>query len=904
MEQTQRPADSKAGNVEGRSGKQKKVVGRDLCQIYSQGTLMDLELIRSYAANYFLSLTEYVLSDEERRLKREAGELTALGGEVVARYGVCFLEASIGAFTCGEFLDDSPRTQLATLLATLNPLEVAYPLGTLSDETLLVFRNELSTHAKKQPWVLEWGREGGWRTAEETWQWLDESGYFRRQRDEHGAAIPPEQQEVEWPLALDQLMEQRANLAFEALGGCCRCLERLKTAERLITQRNFALYTAKQAGRQAEHMIIDHQTMSNLEIMRARMSESDVEGGVRGSLLEYVDHCQSPAGHRLIKRWLALPLANIRPIMDRQNAVAFLLARADVRRDAQKLLKALPDLERQLSAVHSYSVRKPKKEILYGDQEAKKLKLFKSLLGGLTRAQEVRTRVFAGLARADVASIELSAVTVQFPDYAHIVRKFERYTDDWVAAQANGFITPAEGVSADYDAVLHEERRVQRLLDEYLERVRSELNCRKIAYKHINKDRYVLDIPANVPLGRDFSMVTKGKYHTRELTGKLLPLLDQAEAAKEQIEEETTRDMYGHFVAHSATWQKAIAALATLDCLCALADVSEWQRQQGYSVKPTVMEWEEGRGAVLDVRESVHPVLLKVGLPGGKAFIPNDIVMGASDNAARFLLISGANMGGKSTILRQACLALILGQLGCEVPAQSATFTPVDRIFSRVGASDHIMQNESTFYVECKEAAHILHNASPRSLVIMDELGRGTSTFDGTAIAITVVDELRRLDCLSLFSTHYHMLVSEYEHQPGVALFHMTSTAEEPLPLVPSPTHSSKAASALLRDVTFLYKFRAGVCSKSFGLNVARMAGVRDEVVHEAAEVSAIFERRLMRSHGRGRKALGQADEVNGGEASGAQQAGKGRGKRSAKDRELLKATATLRAALSRLDLA
>ena len=170
------------------------------------------------------------------------------------------------------------------------------------------------------------------------------------------------------------------------------------------------------------------------------------------------------------------------------------------------------------------------------------------------------------------------------------------------------------------------------------------------------------------------------------------------------------------------------------------------------------------------------------------------------------------------------------------------------------------MKNESTFYVECKEAAHILANASPRSLVIMDELGRGTSTFDGTAIAMAVVDELRRIDCLALFSTHYHMLISEYANQPGVALYHMTSKEEDTLSTVASspkaatsPTSAaSKAASALLRDVTFLYKFQAGVCSKSFGLNVARMAGVPDGVVREAAEVSATFERRLMRSHGRG----------------------------------------------------
>ena len=875
VEQTQTPEDLRKDKDKGmRKGKQKNVVGRDLFQIYTQGTLMDLDLIQSYAANYFMSLTENVLTADECQQKREAGECTALGGEIVTRYGVCYLEASIGAFTCGEFYDDQSRTQLATILATLNPLEIAYPLDTLSDETMLVFRNELSTHAKKQPWVLERDSQQGWRTAEETWQWLDESGFFKRQRDEHGVALPPKQQEVEWPVALDDLMEQRATLAFEALGGCCRCLERLKTAERLLTQRNFSLYTAKQAGRQADNMILDQQTLANLEVMRAKQNEADTEGGVKGSLLDYVDQCQSPAGHRLIKRWLSLPLANIKAIMDRQNAVSFLLHHRDTRADAKKLLKQLPDLERQLSSVHSYSIRKPKREVLYGDQEKKKLRTFRQLVGGLQRAQEVRTRVFAGLGRADMESMELAAVTLQFPDYAHIIRTFERYTDDWTAALNNGFVTPAPGVSASYDEAVAAERHVEAQLNTYLEQVRVELNCRKVQYKHLNKDGYVLDIPANVPLGPQYRLVSKGKYYTARLSDVLLPSLQQAEVAKKAEEEETTRNMFAEFVSYSATWQKAVSALATLDCLCSLADVSEWQQQQGYSVKPTVIDWEEGRGAVLELRESVHPVLLKIGLPGGKTFIPNDIVMGAAHCPARFLLISGPNMGGKSTILRQACIALILGQLGCEVPAQSATFTPVDRIFSRVGAHDEIMRNESTFYVECKEAVHILANASPRSFVIVDELGRGTSTFDGTAIAISVVEELRRMDCLSLFSTHYHMLIDEYTDQPGVALYHMTNKEEDALPFAAStmsPTHSSKAASALLKDVTFLYKFCAGVSSKSFGLNVARMAGVMDEVVREAAEVSAMFERRLMKSHGQGRA----AKRMNGDEVKGSVHCGK-----------------------------
>ena len=651
VEQMQEPQDVQDSNKQGADkkgkakGKQKGLVKRELSQVYTAGTMMDLDLIQSYAANYFLSLTEHTLTAEERQQKKDAGECTALSGEIVARYGICYLDASIGAFTVGEFFDDDPRTQLATLLATLNPLEVAYPLNTLSKQTMLVFRNELSAHAKKQPWVLEWDKRTGWRSAEETWKWLDESGCFEQQRDERGVTLPADQQEMMWPHALDALMEQRAYLAFEALGGCCRCLERLKTVKRLLTQRNFSLYTARQAGPQADHMLLDNLALSNLEIMRAK-TEADTAGSVKGSLLDYVDWCQSPAGHRLIRRWVSQPLANIMTIMDRQNAVTFLMRNTNVHIEAKKLLKLLPDLERQLSAVHSYSVRRAEKEMLYGKQGKKRLRLFRSLTNGLLRAQEVRTRVFANLTRTDVASMELAGVTLQFPDYAHIIRTFDAYTLDWAEAVENGHLTPVQGAREEYDAAVATKKDVKAKLNKHLEQVRADLNCREVRYYHVDQHRYVLNIPDGVRLGSEYTLVIKG-YYTSGATEALVLTLMAAEQRKTQLEEEMTRDMYAEFVSYCSTWQKAVSALATLDCLCSLADVSDWQRQQGYSVKPTVLEWQEGRGATLDVRESVHPVLLKGGLPGGKTFIPNDIVMGAADCPARFLLISGPNMGGK-----------------------------------------------------------------------------------------------------------------------------------------------------------------------------------------------------------------------------------------------------------------
>jgi DNA mismatch repair protein MSH6 len=208
------------------------------------------------------------------------------------------------------------------------------------------------------------------------------------------------------------------------------------------------------------------------------------------------------------------------------------------------------------------------------------------------------------------------------------------------------------------------------------------------------------------------------------------------------------------------------------------------------------------------------------------SFVPNDTLINPA-NGETVLLVTGPNMGGKSTLLRQTCIAVILAQLGCWVPAASLRLTPVDRIFTRLGASDRILEGKSTFYVEMEETKNLLRFGSPRSLAIVDELGRGTSTFDGYAIAHAVLRYLvRAVGCRSLFSTHYHMLLEEFRGAEGVALYHMASRE----------AHD---------EVVFLYRFERGECPQSFGLNVARMAGIPRAVLERARAKAKEFSLKL-----------------------------------------------------------
>ena len=235
-----------------------------------------------------------------------------------------------------------------------------------------------------------------------------------------------------------------------------------------------------------------------------------------------------------------------------------------------------------------------------------------------------------------------------------------------------------------------------------------------------------------------------------------------------QVLEET----YAKFNEHFSDWAKAVNVLAELDCLIALSISSS--NLGGVSCRPEFVDSDE---AVFEVEELRHPCLLQE--DGGSSFIPNDIALGG-EQQPRLILLTGPNMGGKSTLLRQTCIGIIMAQLGCYVPARSCRLSPVDRIFTRIGAHDNIMAGHSTFMVELQETSRILQSATPHSLVILDELGRGTSTFDGYAIAYSVLHFLiTHVRCLGLFSTHYHLLNEDFVDNSLLSKMHMACVVDE-----------------------------------------------------------------------------------------------------------------------------
>ncbi|XP_057247149.1 DNA mismatch repair protein MSH7 isoform X2 [Beta vulgaris subsp. vulgaris] len=352
-------------------------------------------------------------------------------------------------------------------------------------------------------------------------------------------------------------------------------------------------------------------------------------------------------------------------------------------------------------------------------------------------------------------------------------------------------------------------------------------------------------------IGIDLLIVLDNEEHIKSLLSKILEVpelsghnalsefLNQLEAAIDsdfpkyqdhdaaEGDAETLSILIEMFVEKASQWSQVIFALSCIDVLRSFSAIAI--DSSGSMCRPSILPQstsvtlcQNNKGPVLKIKGLWHPFALREnGVP-----VPNDIVLGedTNDHHPRTLLLTGPNMGGKSTLLRAACLAVILAQLGCYVPSEMCVLSVADIIFTRLGATDRIMTGESTFYIECAETASVLQNATQDSLVLLDELGRGTSTFDGYAIAYAVFRHLiEKMNCRLLFATHYHPLTKEFASHPHVSLQHM-SCAMKP-----------RSSSGKDLDLVFLYRLASGACPESYGLQVARMAGIPEQVVNAAS---------------------------------------------------------------------
>ncbi|XP_008821267.1 DNA mismatch repair protein Msh6 [Nannospalax galili] len=824
-----------------------RVVRREICRIITKGTQTYSVLEGDPSENY----SKHLLSLKEK-------EEDSFGHTRV--YGVCFVDTSLGKFFVGQFSDDRHCSRFRTLVAHYPPVQILFEKGNLSAETKTVLKGSLSSCLQEGliPGSQFWD-------ATKTLRTLLEGGYFTEKLSEDNGVVLPQvlKSMTSESDSIGLTPGEKSELALSALGGCVFYLKKCLIDQELLSMANFEEYipldsdldsTVKPGAifiKANQRMVLDAVTLNNLEIFL-----NGTNGSTEGSLLERLDTCHTPFGKRLLKQWLCAPLCNPSAISDRLDAVEDLMAVPDKIAEVADLLKKLPDLERLLSKIHN--VGSPLKSQNHPDSRAimyeettyskKKIIDFLSALEGFKVMCKI-IGLMEEVANDFKSKILKQVVTMQtspegrFPDLTAELNRWDTAFDH-EKARKTGLITPKAGFDSDYDQALADIRENEQSLLEYLDKQRSRIGCRTIVYWGIGRNRYQLEIPENftthnLPEEYELKSTKKGckRYWTKTIEKKLSSLIN-AEERRDTSLKDCMRRLFCNFDKNYKDWQSAVECIAVLDVLLCLANYS--QGGDGPMCRPVILLPGENTVPFLELKGSRHPCVTKTFF--GDDFIPNDILIGCEEEAeengrAYCVLVTGPNMGGKSTLIRQAGLLAVMAQLGCYVPAERCRLTPVDRVFTRLGASDRIMSGESTFFVELSETASILRHATVHSLVLVDELGRGTATFDGTAIANAVVKELAEtIKCRTLFSTHYHSLVEDYSKNVSVRLGHMACMVE------------NECEDPSQETITFLYKFIKGACPKSYGFNAARLANLPEEVIqkgHRKARESEKMNRSL-----------------------------------------------------------
>ncbi|KAG2440549.1 hypothetical protein HYH02_010133 [Chlamydomonas schloesseri] len=635
-------------------------------------------------------------------------------------------------------------------------------------------------------------------------------------------------------------------------------------------------------------MALNGAALENLEILE------NGDGGSAGTLLSVLDHCTTPFGRRRLRQWLCRPLCRVGDIRLRQDAVAALMegGLAEAAGQARKLLAGVSDLERAITRLHASTVeggsgRDAAHVVLYEDAAKRKVAALTGALKDLRSAHAALGKLRDALAReggSDGGSVLLRRIVIDRcrPAQVEAALKAIEGACDWKEAAQTGRAVPEQGVDEAYDSALEGIEAAERQLQEHLKELRSRFNCRELTYVSVNKDSHLLEVPEALAnkLGGEFHLCGNRKGYKRFTSNKLKALVAQREEAAEAKETALSSilaRLVVKFVAHKALWVGLVEALADCDALMSLAAHALAPPDGGPMCRPSLVHprrdgsgssgSSSGSGAVLDAVALRHPA----GISGRNngAFVPNDVRLGGSGSgddgsaAPPFILLSGPNMGGKSTLLRQTCLAAILAQVGAWVPAESLTLSPVDALFVRIGARDSIMTGQSTFFIELAETAAMLARATPNSLVVLDELGRGTATLDGAAVAGAVLAHLAgAVGCRGLFATHYHHLSDEHVGDSRVAVMHMACAVEGAEEGAEGKAATEGKEHQGGEEVTFLYRLTQGACPKSYGTNVARLAGLPPSVVTRAAAVSATWDRERPAARGPGAVAGGELGQL------------------------------------------
>ena len=534
----------------------------------------------------------------------------------------------------------------------------------------------------------------------------------------------------------------------------------------------------------SQYLLIDDSTKRNLELLKTIR-----EGSEEGTLFWVLDETMTAMGARLLKFWISNPLINIKEIENRLDGVGEFKSKSRLKSDLRAVLKEISDIERLIGRISTTSGR-PRD------------------LGSLRDSSSHITEIKNQLEGADTKILKQIADSIDDLSDIRGMLKEVLVDEPPLSSRDGGIIR--DGVNTELDELRLIRRDGKKWIAELeaKEKASTAISSLKIGYNRVFG--YYIEVTkthqSSVPEHyiRKQTLVNAERYITQELKEYEEKLLG-AEDKILDIERELFEGIRIKVASQSERVRRTASLIATIDVLCSLSEVAE---KYDY-VRPRVSD-----SKVIELKNNRHPVIERMDL--GERFVPNDIKLDPDEN--QVLIITGPNMAGKSTLIRQLALSVIMAQMGSFVPATHAEIGITDRIFTRVGASDNLAKGHSTFMVEMVETAYILRHATDRSLVILDEIGRGTSTFDGMSIAWAVAEYLHDLGSRTLFATHYHELAE----------------------LVISKKRT-KNYNIYVKDsgdkIVFLRKLIPGATSHSYGIQVAKLAGVPQGVIKSARKV-------------------------------------------------------------------
>ena len=759
-----------------------QIVQREVTHIVSPGTVSDLHLLDAKRNNFLAAIYAPPRPRAPARVPSEASAPARPGAPAPGPYGFAFVDLTTGDFRVTELADDAA---LADELARVQPAEVL-----VAEEQAAQFREVRGLVA----------RDG--------YTFLHEQAHFTLR--EH--------------FKVQSLDGFGCDAMPAAIGAAGAILHYLKTELR----RSLGHITRLAVYRNSQFMVLDATTQANLELVQAR------GGGRDTSLLGALDRTVTPMGARKLRDWILHPLCDLPALGARQQMISDLLAEPFLLGNLRETLKSIRDMERTVGRLTQTGgnardlqvLRTSLEQIpqLKNDLEALSLPSSSSASSLSSSAPNFPMEEDQEEAEEEDTSLAWRILRDLHP-LPHIVELLARAIVDEPPALTREGGMFRDGYHAPLDELRNAAREGKDWIAQLQQRAIEETGIKSLKVRFTSVFGYFIEVTksnlAAVPphWHRKQTVATGERFITpelKEVEGKILGADERAKALEQelflQLRDEVMREL--------APLQSTAAAIATLDVLGAFAETA---RLFGYC-RPALSE--DLRIVIADGR---HPVLDQALIE--EKFVPNDVLLDAEKN--RLLILTGPNMAGKSTYIRQVALLVLMAQIGSFIPAKSAEIGLADRIFTRVGANDDLSRGQSTFMVEMNETANITNNATARSLIILDEIGRGTSTFDGLSIAWSVAEFLHdETKARTLFATHYHELTELEMTRPGVRNYNV-------------------AVREWNDQIIFLRKIIKGGADKSYGIQVARLAGLPASIISRAKEILSNLEQHELNADGK-----------------------------------------------------